>query len=134
VLAKGVTLDTYYYCEDIVSEILSACPVRSNGRLVVHVGNTRPHTSKRGRESIEKNNIRRAQHPPFSPDLAPFDFLLFGYIKRTLQRIEFTEKDDLLAEIREILNGTSGNVLKAVFIQWEKRLQICTDAESEYGE
>jgi transposase len=134
VLAKGATCDTYCYCEDILSEILSACPVRSNGRLVVHAGNAGPHSSKRTREFMEENNTKRALHPPFSPDLAPFDFLLFGYIKRTLQGIEFTEKDDLLAKIREIVKGTSGTALKVVFIQWEKRMQICTDAESQYVE
>jgi hypothetical protein len=51
-----------------------------------------------------------------------------------LQRTEFTEKDDLLAEIREILNGMSGKVLKAVHIKWEKSLQTCIDAGRKYEE
>jgi hypothetical protein len=41
------------------------------------------------------------------------------------------EKGDLLAEIREILNGISGKVMKAVLIEWEKRLQICLNAGGE---
>jgi hypothetical protein len=56
---------------------------------------------------------------------------LFGDIKDRLQKNEFTEKDDLLAEIQEILNGMSGKVLKAVFIEWEKRLETCIDAGGE---
>jgi hypothetical protein len=53
---------------------------------------------------------------------------LFGYIRDKFQGTEFTEKDDLLAEIQESLNGISGKVLKVVFIEWEKRLETCTDA------
>jgi hypothetical protein len=48
---------------------------------------------------MEKNNLRGAPYPPFSLDLAPSDFFLFGYIKGELQGTEFREKDDLVAEI-----------------------------------
>jgi hypothetical protein len=46
---------------------------------------------------------------------------LFGYIRGELQGTEFREKDDLVAEILEILNGISGKVLKVVFMEWEKQ-------------
>jgi hypothetical protein len=82
----------------------------------------------------EKNNLRGAPHHPFSVDIAPSNFFLFRCIKGKLQETEFTEKDDLLAEIREISNGRSGKVLKAVLIAWEKRMQTCTDARGEYAE
>jgi hypothetical protein len=47
-------------------------------------------------------------------------------------RTEFMEKDDLIAEIREILNKISGRALKAMFIQWTKPLQTCIDAGRAY--
>jgi hypothetical protein len=43
---------------------------------------------------------------------------LSGQIKGKLQGSQITEKDDRLAGIREIVNGISGKVLKAVFIEW----------------
>jgi hypothetical protein len=55
-------------------------------------------------------------------------------MKGTLQGLEFAEKGDLLAEIGRILNGISGKASKRVFIQWEKPLQTCIDAGSEYVE
>jgi hypothetical protein len=112
-LPKGASCDTRYYCEDIISEILRACPVDSNRRLVIYVDDARPHTSKRTREFMERNNRRGAPHPPFSPNLAHSHFFLFGYIEAKLKATELTEKDGLLAEIREMLNGMSGRVLKA---------------------
>jgi hypothetical protein len=135
VFPKRATFDTNHYCEDIVSEILTASLVSSRRRLVVHADNAR-HTSNRTREFMERNNLRSALHRPFSPYLAPSDCLLFGYIKGKLEQTGSTEKDDLLAEILELLIGIgiSGKVLKAVFIEWEKRLQICIDAGGEYVE
>jgi hypothetical protein len=59
---------------------------------------------------------------------------LFGCIKGKLQGTEFTGKDGFLAKIRELLNVTSGKVLKVVFIEWEKRLQTCIDAGGEHVE
>jgi hypothetical protein len=81
-----------------------------------------------------ENNLSGAPHPPSSPDLALSDFFLFGYIKGNLQRTESAKKDDLVAEIREVLNGIVGKVLKAVFVEWEKRMQTCTNAGREYVE
>jgi histone-lysine N-methyltransferase SETMAR len=120
-LPRGAAFDTDYCSEGILSEILRACPVRSNRQLVVHIDSSMLHTSKQTREFMERNNPRVAPHPPFSPDLAPSDFFLFDCIKGKLQGSEFTEADGLLAEIWEILNGISGKVLKAVFVQWEER-------------
>jgi hypothetical protein len=116
-LPKGATFDTDYSCEDIPSEILRACPVHSNRRLVGHAGNARKHAWKRTREFMEKNNSRGASHPAFSHDLAHSDFLLFGCITGKLQETEFMETDDIHAEIGEILNGISGKVLKVVFVE-----------------
>jgi hypothetical protein len=115
-LPKGATFRTDYCCEDILSEIFNACPARSNRRLIVHPDNARPHASKRTRDFMEKNNLRGAPHPPFSRDQAASYFFSFGHFKSKLQGTEFMEKDDLLAAIREISNGISTNVLKAVFI------------------
>jgi histone-lysine N-methyltransferase SETMAR len=118
VLPKGATFGTdYYYCEDILSGILRAYLVCSNRRLVVRADNPRLHTSKRTREFMKKSNLRGAQHPPFSLDLAPSDILLFYYIKSKLQGTQFTEKDNLLAEIQEKLNEISGKVLNPVSIE-----------------
>jgi hypothetical protein len=80
---------------------------------------------------MEKNNLRGAPDSLFSPSLAPSDLFLFGYIKGKLQGTELVEKDDILTEIHEALNGISGKVLKAVSIKWEMRLQTCIDAGSE---
>jgi hypothetical protein len=46
--------------------------------LWLHAGNARPHTAKVLTDYITHNGMKRAPHPPYSPDLAPSDFILFG--------------------------------------------------------
>jgi hypothetical protein len=58
---------------------------------------------------MEKNNLRSAAS----------DFFPFGKIRSKLLGTEFWEKHDLLAEIREILNRSSGKVLKAGLLEWK---------------
>jgi hypothetical protein len=45
---------------------------------LLHMDNTRPHTSKRNLARMEELPIKRIAHPPFSHDIAPSDFFLFG--------------------------------------------------------
>jgi hypothetical protein len=55
VFPKGATFGIDHPGQHILSEILRACPVRSNHRLVVHADQARPHASKCTRELMEKN-------------------------------------------------------------------------------
>jgi hypothetical protein len=54
---------------------------------------------------LEENGMRKAHHPPYSPDLAPSDFTLFGYIKTNLSDTSFDEGEELLSAIVEVLDS-----------------------------
>jgi hypothetical protein len=49
--------------------------------------------------------MKLAPHPPYSPNLAPSDFYLFGYVKRCLAGLSFEDTDQLLAAVEGILEG-----------------------------
>jgi hypothetical protein len=49
--------------------------------------------------------MKSASHPPYSPDLAPSDFYLFGYVKRCLAGLSFEDADQLLAAVEGVLEG-----------------------------
>jgi hypothetical protein len=53
---------------------------------------------------MDHNSLKRAPHPPDSPDPAPSDFSLFGYVKYQLQGHEFTEGAELISAVSEFLN------------------------------
>jgi histone-lysine N-methyltransferase SETMAR len=68
----------------------------SDRSLHVHADNARPHTANQVTEFLAGNDMKRAPHRPYSPDMAPCDFQLFGYIKGTLAGTSFEEPDQLL--------------------------------------
>jgi hypothetical protein len=45
--------------------------------------------------------MKLAPHPPYSHDLAPSDFYLFGHIKRCLTGHSFEDVDQLLAAVED---------------------------------
>jgi hypothetical protein len=49
--------------------------------------------------------MKSAPHPPYSPDLGPSDFYLFGYVKRCLAGISFKDADQLLAAVKGVPEG-----------------------------
>jgi hypothetical protein len=83
---------------------------------------------------MEENGLRTAPHPPYSPDLAPSDFFLFGYVKRALQGSEFQTVEELLAPLVEILNAIPMAPLISTFHEWIRRLQKSLDTDGEYVE
>jgi histone-lysine N-methyltransferase SETMAR len=54
---------------------------------------------------IEANRMTQAPHPPYSPDLAPSSFFLFGDVKRQLSGCSVDHADDLLTAVQEILDA-----------------------------
>jgi hypothetical protein len=86
---KGQNWTNQYYIDHILPEICTLRDARDRRKLVVHADKTRPHVAKRVKQCLEDKNLKSAPHPPYSPDLAPSDFFLFGHVKRLLQGTEF---------------------------------------------
>jgi len=58
------------------------------------------------RQSAKKLNFEVLEHPPYSPDLAPFDYHLFGPLKQALRDRQFT-MDQQLKEVQSWLVSQS---------------------------
>ena len=50
-------------------------------RIISHLDNYNVHNSKCSTEKMNEFGFHRAPYPPYSPDIAPSDFFLFGYVK-----------------------------------------------------
>jgi hypothetical protein len=59
--------------------------------------------------------FQRILHPPYSSDLAPSDFYLFGALKRQLENNEFVAPEDLLRTMVQILGQIPRKELMDVF-------------------
>jgi hypothetical protein len=78
--------------------------------------------------------MKSAPHPPYSPDLAPSDFYLFGYVKRCLACLSFEDANQLLAAIEGVLEGVAKVTLQAVFLEWMDRFRKYIATNGEYTE
>jgi transposase len=55
------------------------------GDFFVHMDNSMCHNGHNGRkvtDELEVLRLNRVPHPPYSPDLSPCDFWLFGMLKQ----------------------------------------------------
>jgi transposase len=55
-------------------------------------------------EKIKELCFILVPQPPYSPDLAPCDFFLFGYLKYHLEGKHFTREDQLIAAVRKVFD------------------------------
>jgi hypothetical protein len=78
--------------------------------------------------------MKQAPHLPYSPDLAPSDFFLFGYVKQKLMGYHAEILSELLVRIRIILAEIPRETLNALFLKWMERLQNCVQVDGEYIE
>jgi histone-lysine N-methyltransferase SETMAR len=108
VLEKDRKFNTGYYIAEILeplSQWRSIEAAANERKLLVHPDNARSHTAKLLTQYFNENRTKSAPHPPYSPDLAPLDFYLFGYVKRCLACLSFEDADQLLAAVEGVLEG-----------------------------
>ena len=102
--------------------------------MIIHFDNAPPHKGADTTEFLNFHGIIKAPHPPYSPDIAPSDFYLFGYIKALLAGRSFKSPQDLLDNVIEILSEIPKSTLLKVFNQWETRLQKVIASNGEFIE
>jgi hypothetical protein len=62
--------------------------------------------------------MKPAPHSPYSPDLAPSDFFLFGYVKEKLMGYRAETPSGFLVRIRVIMGEIPRETLSTVFLEW----------------
>jgi hypothetical protein len=85
-------------------------------------------------EFLSGKRAKFAPHPPYSPDLAPSDFFLFGYLKRELRDCFFSSAEELLGDLHRLLADIPAEMLLAVFHEWISRCERVIAAEGDYFE
>jgi hypothetical protein len=72
---------------------------------MVYGDNARPRTTEVSTQFFEENRMKRAPHPPGSPDLALSNFYQFGYVKGYLIGFEFQAVKQLPEVVQAGLDG-----------------------------
>jgi hypothetical protein len=70
-----------------------------------------------------ESQLLHIPHPPYSPDLAPSDFWLFGRTKTGFAGRILAEPEGLLEGVREFLEKIPAAELTTVFEGWIDRVR-----------
>jgi histone-lysine N-methyltransferase SETMAR len=83
--------------------------------VLLHHDNARPHTARATQKRIQELQWELLEHPPYSPDLAPSDFHLFGLLKHHLGGKCFADDEEVEMEVRKWLRQQSKDFYAAGF-------------------
>jgi hypothetical protein len=83
-------------------------------------------------ELFDENSIIHVPRPPYSPDLAPSDFWLFGHIKAALAGQTFPGPEDRLFSIQGFLSEIQGYELEFVLHHWIEPVQWVLDNVGDF--
>ena len=100
--------------------------------VILHWDNARPHVAGTTKTLLTNLQATTMPHPPYSPDLAPCDFFLFGHVKRQLQGSNFEDTPSLITRINEILSAITPEMRKSVFANWITRLNWVIENNGDY--
>jgi hypothetical protein len=69
------------------------------------------------------NQSHQVLHPVYSPDAAPSDLFLFGYVKGEMAGSTANSPVDILSEICRIFQEISKKTVVAVYDEWITQLE-----------
>ena len=71
----------------------------SDGIIILY-DNPRPHTANLVRGKLERFGWETLQRPPYSPDLSPCDFHIFGDLKKDIRGRRFHSDEEVQEWVR----------------------------------
>jgi hypothetical protein len=89
------------------------CELWRNHNWLLH-HNAPTHTSLRTKDFVT-NNMVIVPHPPYSPDLAACDFILFPKLKMKLKGQHFETVSDIQRESQAVLKRIKENCFHGAF-------------------
>ena len=136
--AHGQTVNSATYCALLQDQLKPAIRQKRRGLLSAGVlllhDNARPHTAATTVETIQRLGFEQLLHPPYSPDLAPSDYHIFGPMKDALRGRKFSSD----AEVQEAVQTWLRQQPKTFFSEGIQRLthryHKCISLQGDYVE
>ncbi|CAG8595225.1 24693_t:CDS:2 [Gigaspora margarita] len=138
VLKKGSTINSKYYVNDILPEVLDKFKKKkerqSTRDIMLHHDNASSHMADIVTKYLKRERITLLPHPLYSPDLAPCDFFLFPKLKQELAGRHFEQIENLARAMNSIINSIPNQVYEKCFQDWQNWLKRCIEVGGGYFE
>jgi histone-lysine N-methyltransferase SETMAR len=105
-----------------------------NDQILLQHDNARPHAALRTQEAIQKLGWTVLPHPPYSPDLAPSDYHLFGKLKEFLRGNHYASVDDVKHGVQTWIKQTPATFFEKGIMDLVPRWQKCIAGDGDYVE
>jgi hypothetical protein len=135
-LPQNASFNGEYFNENILQRI--AAELNGGGKkkhrpgTLLHMDNAKSRRPKRNLARMEELHLKRTAHPPFSPDVAPSDFFLFGWLKGELSSRSVGDINELFELVDEILSTLATDTITRVFANWIERLEQVISTNGDY--
>lgn len=134
-LPQGQTINSIRYqqtLKKLAVAIRRKRPMLQN--VILHHDNARPHTAHATTAAIEAKGWTILPHPPYSPDLAPSDFHMFGPLKDYLRGQKFTDDSAVENAVRAWVRQCEPEFFENGFLSWKTRWDKCIACDGDYVE
>jgi hypothetical protein len=134
-LEPGKTINAACYVQTLLKlhhALHDKCPRR---KVILQDDNVRPHTACL---TLEKNNENMGwevlPQPPYSPDLAPSDYHLFGFLKNQIQDQHYEMNNALQTAVRQCLRAAGMEFYRKGIFKPPERREKCVQRNGDYVE
>ena len=105
----------------------------SKSTVLLH-DNARPHTAAHTVETLQKQKFELLAQLPYSPDLAPSDYHLFGPLKAALRGRRFTSDQELNEAAHACLAAQPKTFFSDGIKKPVQRWKKCIEKQGDYVE
>jgi histone-lysine N-methyltransferase SETMAR len=108
-MPREKTANSATYADLLKNHLLPALKSKRRGLLSTGIllqhDNARPHTARSAVATVQDLPFECLPHPPYSPDLAPSDFHVFGSLKEAMRSKSFRSDEEVQQVVHESLHS-----------------------------
>ena len=133
-MLKGTTITGESYAtllEKVAHKLRESRSHLQRKTIILHHDNAPAHKSAKVTAKIEELGIRTLPHPPYSPDLAPSDYFLFGSLKNFLAGNRFSSEEEVIYAVNDYFRTKTSDYfsagIKALPDRWIRCIELLGD-------
>ena len=133
---RGDTISGAYYrnncLEPLFHNIRRRRPKYGLHAIKLHHDNASVHQTNDIKTFLQEQGVMVMSHPPYSLELTPSDFWLFGNLKRQLG--SYSDFKSSQQAVTKTLRAIPDDEFRQTFNKWIERMQLCIKNKGDYFE
>ena len=134
-MPRGNTVTSATNADLLKNHLCPAIKSKRRGRLITDVllqhDNAGPHTAHSALAAIQDLSFECLPHPPYSPDLAPRDFRVFGPLKDVMGGKSFRSDKEVQQAVHEWLHCQPEEFFSRDIHALPKRWNTCMERNGD---